>query len=212
MTFPSKDITGNRYGRLVALKFSHHGGKSGYVRYWRCRCDCGSEITASIGHLNDGHINSCGCYRKEFTTQLSMTHGLAKTKEHNIWVDMKKRCYAKNCSSYKNYGGRGIYVCAEWRNDFPAFLRDMGKCPAGKTLDRIDNDGPYSQENCRWATRTEQSRNKRTTRFVVIDGVKISLGELSEKSGIHYDILRQRIDRDNVPMDQITKPLRVFTN
>lgn len=152
-----------------------------------CACDCGKEVTVALKYVKSGHTRSCGCARVTNNYRLRYTHGQSHTDEHNIWQGMKQRCYNENVERYPNYGGRGITVCAEWLNDFQQFYRDMGPRPSKfHSIDRINNDGPYSPENCRWATVSQQQRNKRRTVFLTANGERRSLSEWAELRGFSH--------------------------
>lgn len=168
----SIDITGQRFGRLLVLKYS--GG------LWQCQCDCG-VIKGIVGYeLLSGKTKSCGCLKRERIINRSTTHGKRKTPEYDIWAAMRNRCNNPNDKSYPNYGGRGIKICEEWQK-FENFIRDMGFRPGKEySLDRIDVNGSYCKENCRWATNEQQYNNKRTTVTLTLDGETHNLTEWSK--------------------------------
>ena len=161
-----KDISTQRFGRLTVLRYVR-SDKRGEAM-WKCRCDCGKVVLALGGNLRSGHTQSCGCWMRQRAAAAQYVHGESRsrisnrkrTSEYQRWHSMRKRCLNPNCKAYKNYGGRGIKVCKRWKH-YPNFLADMGRCPSGKSLDRINNDGNYTPANCRWATQKQQVHNRR---------------------------------------------------
>jgi hypothetical protein len=187
------DITGQRFGKLVVLskvESSYGIGGDGTFK-WRCKCDCGNELEVRAGDLKNGHTSSCGCYLIE---QIS-THGLSKDPLYKRWRGIIQRCYNKSHESYHNYGGRGIILCAEWHN-FKTFYEwaSVGYSPELE-IDRIDNNGPYSPENCRRVSRKENARNTRYNVNITLRGVTQCASAWAEKLEIDVSTLLNRIKK-----------------
>lgn len=151
------DLSGQRYGSLVGISRAAIKNKR---TYWNCRCDCGSDCVVDAGHLRSGHTTSCGCVRR--ATIGNLKHGQSKSLEYLIWNGMRQRCSNPKNSHFRYYGGRGIRVCDQWQASFENFIADMGAKPSPKhTIDRINNEGNYEPGNCRWATYSQQNKNRR---------------------------------------------------
>ncbi len=180
-----KNLIGKRFGRLlVNNKTRLKDGRRG----WVCKCDCGKTAIIRTNHLLNGNTRSCGCFKKE----TNKTHGKRNTITYNTWANLKQRCYNQNASGFKNYGGRGIKVCDRWL-DFKKFLEDMGERPSKNySIDRIDNNGDYCKENCRWATRIQQNRNSRHCNKLSFNGKTLTLSGWSEITGINLATLNYR--------------------
>lgn len=188
---------GDRFGRLVV----DTTGASA-----RCLCDCGRTTVVQRKLLVRGHTRSCGCLKEEWNRRGRRTHGLSKTKEYRSWKAAKGRCYNAANAKYPLYGGRGIIVCDRWRDDFPMFLADMGPCPAGHTLDRIDVHGDYSPDNCRWATTREQAQNRQHQVLLTHDGRTLAVSEWARVIGVNPNSLMLRLTRGWTATRALTSP------
>lgn len=188
---PASNLIGRRYGRLtVVSRLENIKGNTN----WSCLCDCGVETTAIAALLNRGDKQSCGCLQRERAGANLKTHGLSKTAAYGVWCGMVKRCSNPAARDFARYGGRGISVCDRWK-DFENFYADMGAPPSGMTIERRDNDGPYSPDNCEWATRATQGANTSRVIRVVVDGKQKSLRQACADMGLKYQTILMRIYR-----------------
>lgn len=183
------DLIGRKFGRLEVMSFSHSANNR--MSYWNCLCDCGNEVCVSSGNLKSGNTKSCGCYRLDLQRERKT---VKSERLYHIWASMKQRCKNPNNHKYNDYGGRGITVCNEWEvfDNFYNWSVDNGY-KEGLTIDRIDNDKGYSPDNCRWATQTEQARNKRNTIFLELDGERKPLPEWADEKNIPSSVIRKRL-------------------
>lgn len=185
------DLRGQKFGRWTVLEEAgrtEHGGV-----LWKCQCECGTVRDVSSNSLRMGRSVSCGCYNREVIT----THGNAKSEIHRVWGNLKDRCLNPKSQMWSRYGGRGITVCDEWKNDYVAFEEWAlaNGYEKGLSLDRIDNDGNYEPSNCRWATAKEQCRNRSNNRILTIDGESHCLSEWAEIVGINPMTINTRLRR-----------------
>lgn len=176
-----EDLTGKRYGKLTVIKFSH---KKAGKYYWLCQCDCGKIKAIVSCSLKSGNTKSCGCEMNKHSTigERTKTHGQSHTRLHNIWLDIKKRCNSVTNQAYERYGGRGIQVCKEWMEDYMNFYNWAVSHGYNENLsiDRIDNNGNYEPNNCRWTTKKQQANNRRTNVYITKDGITKTLAEWSD--------------------------------
>lgn len=207
------DETGNIYGRLTVIKRV----ESRMIgAHWLCQCECGNTKIVKGSNLRTGDIQSCGCWNSERASKAAKenntTHGLSKHGLYQIWHGMKKRCLCKTDPGYRNYGGRGIAICDEWMNDVQAFIQwaISSGYRKGLTIDRKDNNGSYSPENCRWATIKQQSRNTRNTIMVTYKGMIMSFPDFVDMFAcVTYNAARQRF-RNGWSLERIANtPARI---
>lgn len=186
---------GQRFGRLVVTgRAPPFAGKWQTEYRYSVRCDCGQELMVRKASLRTGNTASCGCYFLDVAAQKgrdSRTHGMRLTRTYQCWVGMWQRCTNPNVKDYKNWGGRGIAVCDRWKS-FESFRADMGDRPTGQTIDRIDNDGNYTPQNCRWANRRTQAANTRVAVLVTLNGSVVTLSEAARQLRVTPATIRQR--------------------
>jgi|ERR1035437_407983 hypothetical protein len=191
-----KDILGLKVGMLTVIKYA--GKNKDHHALWTCLCECGNTKDVLSRMLCNGQPNSCGCHTAQ------VTHGMSHTKEHRAWAAMRNRCYNTNNKRFRYYGGRGITVCDRWKDSFENFLEDMGLCPDKRmSVDRIDNSKNYTQENCHWATWTEQSRNRSNTVFLTAGGITRPIGEWSDITGVRRGAIYRRMHSGWTPEEAI---------
>lgn len=210
-----KDLTGMKFGALKVLRKDEGKTDSSKSCYWVCECDCGNIVsrrTSTLKLAQKGAMPNCGCIDKKrlLSCSLSMKkHGMTNTRIFSVWGNMLDRCNNPRNNEYYLYGGRGISVCNEWRNDFKSFYgwaMDNGY-KTGLSIDRIDVNGNYEPSNCRWATIKEQIRNRRNTRFVEVDGKIKTLGEISEEYMVDYAKLYKKVVGKNMNIKDAIKEL-----
>lgn len=207
------DLTGQRFGRLVALGIA--GRDNGVI--WRCRCDCGQEHRAKAGHLRSGSVVSCGCAARESAAEISrqyayckVTHGLSHTKLDQIYQNMVRRCTEPTNKRYANYGGRGITVCAHWLQDKPGFFiwaLESGYA-AGLTIERKDVNGNYEPGNCCWIPMARQQANTTRSHFLEWERRRQTISDWARELGVKPQALRHRVDRGWQVQRIFTQPFR----
>lgn len=207
-----ENIVNQKFNRLLVVRKAHENGA-----LYECVCDCGKTVYAYANSIISGNIKSCGCYRLEKIRNLQLKHDMAHTRLYNVWKDLKKRCYNPNCKSYKNYGAKGIKVCKEWKDNFTAFHdwafdngydknASYGQC----TIDRIDTNGDYCPENCRWVSLKEQANNRNNNFLITYNGETDTMSNWATKVGISYNCIFKRINELHWSTEKaFTTPQRV---
>lgn len=187
-----QDLIGQRFGLLTVTSAASRHPKTGQTR-WAADCDCGRQTVALTITLRSGGTRSCGCRKRMAGAAHLTTHGLSKTRAHGCWKAAKQRCFDPAASNYKHYGGRGITMAPLWAADFAAFYAELGECPPGFTLDRIDVAKNYEPGNCRWATQGQQVRNTRRNVFVEHQGVRVVMRDFARALGVNDSSVRRRM-------------------
>lgn len=201
------DISGQRFGRLITIKRLIPSGET--RNKWLCQCDCGNKCLATTSDLRRGKTKSCGCLKKELDKNRNKRHGMSNTSLHKRWRSIKDRCFNSKSKSFKNYGGRGISMCDEWKNSFESFENwALGNgYQENLTIERIDVDGNYEPKNCCWIPLEEQAKNRRTTRLISFNGETYSIREWSKRLGISESTLYFRLNSGWDIKDAFTIPV-----
>lgn len=207
------NIIGKKFNRLTVLElfkkeqvYLFNGKKNGFRYFYTCLCDCGKITIVAKSHLLSGHTRSCGC--------ISQKHLKTNTRLFRIWNGIKGRCFNKNNNKFKNYGGRGISICDEWKNDFKTFYDwAMSNGYADNlTIDRIDNNGNYEPSNCRWVNQKVQQNNKSNSCFIEYNGKSLTLSQWAELYGLNYSTLKSRLSYGWTIEKALLIPVRTIDN
>lgn len=211
--YKAKDLIGQKFNKLTVIKrVENHVQPSGQqYAQWLCKCECGNETVVRTTFLIKGRTKSCGCLVKEKNS----THGLKKSRLYAVWRDIKARCFNPNAVNFKNYGAKGITICDKWRNDFKAFYdwaMDNGYNPKAKkgecTIDRIDVNGNYEPNNCRWVDNITQQNNKRNNRYLTYNGETHTTAEWGRILNISRFTLFARLKKGWSVEKTLSTPLR----
>jgi len=205
----AKDVTGQTFGRLIARHPVRVIRPKRNYAGWLCQCECGKTHIVVTGDLIAGRVKSCGCLVVDFLVELNTTHGMKKSPEWRTWASMKTSCMSKKSPAYKYYGARGISICSEWINSFEIFYTDMRKQPTQKhSIERINNNGNYTPDNCIWTTSKQQARNRRDTRWLEFNGQTRCMADWADRTGIKYPTLQARINKLGWSVEKaLSKPI-----
>ena len=208
-----ENLSGQKFKRLVVIKQveDYVSPKGHHAWQWLCECDCGNKVIVNTHRLKAGLTSSCGCLQKEILTKRNMKHNESHTRLYKIWVDMRARCYNCNDSEYKNYGGRGISVCDEWKDNYLSFSQWAKESGYNDklTIDRIDVNGNYCSQNCKWSNSIEQANNKRNSSFITYKEETKTIAEWAKFLNIPYITLYSRLKYYNWPIEKaFTKPIK----
>ena len=202
---------GKRFGRLVVLEIIQASRARKTPHQFVCQCDCGKQTTTRSDLVRNGFTKSCGCYRRQASSENHRTHGEAshgnESVEWKAWKSMKGRTNPNDKQNFKNYAGRGITVCGEWLASFDKFLEDMGRCPDGFTIDRIDNDKGYFPGNCRWATQEQQMNNTRANVVIEYQGRRQTLTQWCKELKIRRGLVYCRLSLGWSAEKALTSPI-----
>lgn len=215
------DLSGQKFNYLTVLSLHHkkqlfnkEGRPNGHLYYYECVCDCGKKTIVAASALKRSSVKSCGCYQRRMASETakisSRKHGYRNTRLYREWQSMKGRCYYSSVNGYERYGGRGITVCSEWKDNFVVF-KDWAELHGYKdslTIDRIDVNGNYEPSNCRWVPMKEQYRNTRINHLVTYKNETHCLVEWAEILGLPYSLIKNRITRLKWPVERaFTEPV-----
>lgn len=201
-----KNLAGCVFGRWTVVDYACSSGQGAM---WNCECECGTQKAVHASSLMSGKSVSCGCFMRDDLSRRAKRHGHNTKREgqsptYRTWRAMLRRCNDPAHTSYSNYGGKGIRVCDEW-SSFDKFLEDMGERPEGKTLDRIDGDGFYSKDNCRWMDMQEQANNRVNNHHLQFQGKSLTIAEWSRELGINVNTIRVRLLRGKSTEEALSK-------
>ena len=201
------DITNQKFNMLTVLEKSGH--KNNRI-IWKCQCDCGKIIYENAIYLKNGRRKSCGCLNRQRLIQIATKHNLSKTRVYKCWIAIKKRCFNSNCDIYPLYGGRGITMCDEWKNDFLSFYNwsMQNGYKDTLTIDRIDNNGNYEPSNCRWTNWITQNNNRRNNHLITYNDKTLSLSQWAKEYDINLSTFTNRIRRGWSIEKALTTPPR----
>ena len=193
----TNSFVGKRFGKLTVVQFDHSYKRN---QWWLCRCDCGNEKVVFRGSLTSGDIISCGCYRQEHKHEFGRKHGMSRSTIYQVWSGMLQRCSNPHAENYNRYGGRGIKVCEEWKNNFESFYTwaTTSGYVHGLTIDRIDTNGDYTPNNCRWVDRFTQQNNTRRNRHFIFNGISHTISEWARLLNVNRATLEYRILHGNL--------------
>lgn len=208
------DISDQTFGSIKVLGFAGEDRTTKQVRnLWWCRCGCGNVFKTRGDHLKSGNTTNCGCVRRISVGNACRTHGHCinrlNTAEYRIWSAIIQRCECVTHRAYEYYGGRGIVMCARWRESFEAFFSDMGSRPSkDHSIDRKDNSGNYEPGNCHWATRLQQMQNTRHNHFITFQGTTLCVTEWARRIGMRPETLFSRLSKSKWSVERsLTTPL-----
>lgn len=198
------DMVGKRFNKLTVIKYLYSDKYKNAC--WECKCDCGNKVIVNSHDLKSGHTKSCGCLQKQRASESRTKHNMCDSRIYHIWKGIKLRCYNPNNPAYKNYGGRGIIVCDEWLKDFKAFYNWAlaNGYNDDLTIDRIDVNGGYKPNNCRWITIQEQAKNRRSNHYITHNGKTQNISDWSKELGINRTTLTRKLKK-GMSIKQITE-------
>lgn len=207
---PRQDLIGKRFGSLTVVRSAPDRilGNGRHLTMWECVCECGNPHVARSADLKSGAITSCGCYKAKNTANVRTTHGATKGRKTDnlywVWAGIKNRCYCESSKAYKHYGAKGVTVCEEWKNDFSAFrtwAKENGY-RSGLSIDRINVNGDYCPENCRWTDDIAQANNKTTNHFLEWRGASHTIAEWARIFDISYNKLYWELQKNNWQLEK----------